>query len=93
MLLIFGFRAYTYVIHGLCFCGGPDVVKSRIACMLFSVVLFGWALTFAFDGEQIFGSYWKHLAIYNIEDKYGPGSVSCCLRHTLLCVLVSFLLS
>jgi hypothetical protein len=72
MPLIFGFRAYTYVIHGLCFCGGPDVVKSGITCMFFSVVLLRWALTFAFGGEHIFGSYWKHLAIYNIDDKYGP---------------------
>jgi presenilin enhancer 2 len=48
------------------------VVKSGIGYMLFSVVLLAWALTFAFGGEHVFGSYWKHLAIYNIDDKYGP---------------------
>ncbi|CAK9231382.1 unnamed protein product [Sphagnum troendelagicum] len=48
------------------------VVKSGIGCVLFSVVLLAWALTFAFGGERLFGSYWKHLAIFDIDDKYGP---------------------
>jgi hypothetical protein len=55
-----------------CVWGEADVVKSGIGCVLFSVVLLAWALTFAFGGERLFGSYWKHLAIFDIDDKYGP---------------------
>jgi hypothetical protein len=77
-VLLFLSFAFTFFVSEFalmwygCVWGEADVVKSGIGCVLFSVVLLAWALTFAFGGERLFGSYWKHLAIYDIDDKYGP---------------------
>lgn len=48
-----------------------DVVKSGIGFFVCGSVLLAWALTFAYGGEKLFGSSWKHLAVYDIADKYG----------------------
>lgn len=48
-----------------------DVVKSGIGFLVFGSALLAWALTFAYGGEELFGSSWEHLAVYDIADKYG----------------------
>jgi hypothetical protein len=47
-----------------------DVVKSGIGFLVFGSVLLAWALTFAYGGEELFGSSWEHLAVYDVADKY-----------------------
>lgn len=47
-----------------------DVVKSGIGFLVCGSVLLAWALTFAYGGEELFGPSWKHLAVFDIVDKY-----------------------
>uniref|UniRef100_A0A0D6R6Y5 Gamma-secretase subunit PEN-2 n=1 Tax=Araucaria cunninghamii TaxID=56994 RepID=A0A0D6R6Y5_ARACU len=48
----------------------PYVVWSAIGFVVYTVVLLSWALAFSVGGEQLFGSVWKHLAVYDIADAY-----------------------
>lgn len=48
-----------------------DVVGSAIGFVIFTVLLFSWALTFAIGGERLFGPLWGQLVMYNVADRLG----------------------
>lgn len=45
------------------------VVKSGIGFVICTIVLLSWAITFAKGGQQLFGSIWGHLAVYDVADR------------------------
>ncbi|KAK6922815.1 Gamma-secretase aspartyl protease complex, presenilin enhancer-2 subunit [Dillenia turbinata] len=47
------------------------VVGSAIGFVIFTTVLSAWALTFAIGGENLFGSVWDDLVMYNVAEKLG----------------------
>lgn len=48
----------------------PYVVKSGIGFLVCGSLPLSWALTFAYGGEGLLGPSWKHLAVYDIANKY-----------------------
>ncbi|KAL9663846.1 hypothetical protein QQ045_019238 [Rhodiola kirilowii] len=49
----------------------PYVIGSAVGFATFTVLLTSWALTFAIGGEQLFGSNWDKLVMYNVAEKIG----------------------
>ncbi|KAJ8647320.1 hypothetical protein MRB53_000343 [Persea americana] len=47
------------------------VIGSAIGFVVFTVLLFSWALTFAIGGERLFGLVWGQLVMYNVADRLG----------------------
>ncbi|KAK9184595.1 hypothetical protein WN943_024945 [Citrus x changshan-huyou] len=48
-----------------------DVLGSAVGFAVFTIVLLSWALTFAIEGEHLFGSAWDKLVMYNVAERLG----------------------
>lgn len=46
------------------------IVRSAIGFSVYTSLLLMWALTYAIGGEQLFGSSWKNLSVYEIADSF-----------------------